>query len=88
MAESTSIELKPEERTECEVWSRVMGYHRPVSAYNKGKRQEHRDRRFFREGARGVMRRDWGQKSRNIPADVPARVYFGYKCLILLMEAA
>ena len=51
MAESTSIELKPEERTECEVWSRVMGYHRPVSAYNQGKRQEHRDRRFFREGA-------------------------------------
>lgn len=33
----------------CDVYSRVMGYHRPVSAYNKGKRQEHMDRTFFQE---------------------------------------
>lgn len=46
---SHAIELKPDERQVCEVWSRVMGYHRPVSAYNKGKQQEHRERRFFRE---------------------------------------
>lgn len=37
------------ERTRCEVWSRVMGYHRPVSAYNPGKQQEHRDRKMFVE---------------------------------------
>jgi hypothetical protein len=24
-------ELKDEERTRCEVWTRVMGYHRPIS---------------------------------------------------------
>ena len=37
------------DRTVCEVWSRVMGYHRPVSAYNHGKQQEHRDRVAFLE---------------------------------------
>lgn len=44
-------ELKPEERTRCEVWTRVMGYHRPTSSFNKGKRSEHRERRFFTEAA-------------------------------------
>ncbi|MGQ9815171.1 MAG: anaerobic ribonucleoside-triphosphate reductase [Candidatus Roseilinea sp.] len=43
-------ELQPEERTQCEVWSRVMGYHRPVSYWNIGKQQEHRDRKHFLEG--------------------------------------
>lgn len=38
-----------EERTPCEVWTRVMGYHRPVSAFNAGKRAEHADRSYFVE---------------------------------------
>ena len=46
----TATALKPEERTRCEVWSRVMGYHRPVSSWNAGKQQEHRDRKLFVEG--------------------------------------
>lgn len=33
----------------CEVWSRVMGYYRPKSEYNIGKRQEHDDRTLFVE---------------------------------------
>ena len=37
------------DRTPCEIWSRVMGYHRPVSAFNAGKQQEHRDRKPFIE---------------------------------------
>lgn len=41
--------LTPEERTRCEVWTRVMGYHRPVSAFNAGKQAEHAERRHFRE---------------------------------------
>ncbi|WP_324779221.1 anaerobic ribonucleoside-triphosphate reductase [Thiobacillus sedimenti] len=41
--------LKDEERTRCEVWTRVMGYHRPVASFNKGKKSEHRERRFFVE---------------------------------------
>lgn len=33
----------------CEVWSRVMGYHRPVSSYNIGKQGEFKERLFFNE---------------------------------------
>jgi ribonucleoside-triphosphate reductase len=33
----------------CEIWTRVMGYHRPVSSFNRGKKGEYRERRFFRE---------------------------------------
>ena len=44
--------LPEEQRTRCEVWTRVMGYHRPVSAFNAGKRAEHRERRAFREPGR------------------------------------
>ena len=31
----TNIELKDEERTKCEIWTRVMGYHRPISSSTK-----------------------------------------------------
>jgi hypothetical protein len=41
--------LKDEDRTRCEVWTRVMGYHRPVTSFNKGKQSEHRERRHFVE---------------------------------------
>jgi hypothetical protein len=43
------ILLDASERTRCEVWTRVMGYHRPVSAFNAGKRAEHGERRYFVE---------------------------------------
>lgn len=32
----------------CEVWSRVMGYLRPVSSYNVGKKGEFAERKFFK----------------------------------------
>jgi hypothetical protein len=32
-----------------EVWSRVMGYHRPISQWNKGKQSEHKERTHFVE---------------------------------------
>ena len=38
-----------ENRQTCEVWTRVMGYHRPVSAYNPGKKSEHEERLHFIE---------------------------------------
>lgn len=41
--------VKDEERVKCEVWDRVMGYHRPVTEWNKGKQQEHKDRVRFHE---------------------------------------
>ena len=44
-----AIVLDDAERQPCEVWTRVMGYHRPVASFNIGKKGEHRERRFFRE---------------------------------------
>ncbi|MCX4782664.1 ribonucleoside triphosphate reductase [Streptomyces sp. NBC_01264] len=32
----------------CEVWTRVMGYHRPVSSFNIGKKGEHAERVHFK----------------------------------------
>ncbi|MBK1699541.1 anaerobic ribonucleoside-triphosphate reductase [Thiococcus pfennigii] len=49
MNEPETILLSDEERTRCEVWTRVMGYHRPVSAFNAGKRAEHGERCYFSE---------------------------------------
>ena len=34
-------------RTKCEIYSRVVGYMRPVSQWNPGKVQEYKDRRNF-----------------------------------------
>ncbi|HXI87102.1 MAG TPA: ribonucleoside triphosphate reductase [Parvularculaceae bacterium] len=36
-------------RRRCEIWTRVMGYHRPVSAFNPGKQSEHGERLHFDE---------------------------------------
>jgi len=33
---------------ECEVWTRVVGYHRPIKLMNKGKRAEFNDRKPFK----------------------------------------
>ena len=45
----TNIELKDEERTKCEIWTRVMGYHRPISSFNIGKQGEFAERKYFDE---------------------------------------
>ena len=36
-------------RQVAERYTRVMGYHRPVSAFNPGKQSEHAERRMFEE---------------------------------------
>ena len=41
------ITLEDSDRQPCEVFTRVMGYHRPVTFFNAGKQQEHRDRTYF-----------------------------------------
>ncbi|VAW42541.1 hypothetical protein MNBD_GAMMA01-1041 [hydrothermal vent metagenome] len=41
--------LNNKDRQKCEIWTRVMGYHRPVSEFNKGKKSEHKERLHFRE---------------------------------------
>lgn len=43
------IELNDNERQPCEVWTRVMGYHRPVSSFNIGKKGEFEERKYFEE---------------------------------------
>ncbi|MCC5911188.1 MAG: ribonucleoside triphosphate reductase [Clostridiaceae bacterium] len=37
----------PECGRETEIWSRVVGFHRPVQAWNKGKQQEYKDRKEY-----------------------------------------
>lgn len=48
-AHAQAVTLRDDERQPCEVWTRVMGYHRPVSSFNRGKQGEHAERRFFVE---------------------------------------
>lgn len=54
---STSVEVKTtpvdegvktELRVPCEVYSRIVGYLRPVQNWHQGKRQEFSERRVFR----------------------------------------
>lgn len=49
MSDDKLEELIEADRQRCEVWSRVMGYHRPVESYNLGKQQEFHDRVPFSE---------------------------------------
>ena len=43
------LEKNIEKRTKCIVYTRVMGYHRPVESFNIGKKGEHRERVKFVE---------------------------------------
>jgi hypothetical protein len=43
------ITLSDEERQPCEVWTRVMGYHRPIASFNRGKQSEFQERTYFTE---------------------------------------
>ena len=43
------LPLDDAERQKCEVWTRVMGYFRPVSAFNIGKKSEYAERVCFSE---------------------------------------
>ena len=47
--EINGVELTADERQECEVWTRVMGYYRPISMYNTGKKGEFHERVEFIE---------------------------------------
>ena len=44
---SPIAKIPEEQRTRCEIWTRVMGYHRPVSQFNAGKQAEHAQRKTF-----------------------------------------
>lgn len=50
---TSSPTLADHERTCCEVWTRVMGYHRPVASFNTGKQGEFAERTWFDERCTG-----------------------------------
>jgi len=49
MNQNEILEKSKEKRTKCIVYTRVMGYHRPVESFNIGKKGEHQERKFFLE---------------------------------------
>ena len=58
------VKLNDEERQPCEVWTRVMGYLRPVSEFNKGKKSEFYTRKYFAEGKAGGGQKATGSYGR------------------------
>lgn len=49
MTDQQILQENKSQRQECEVYTRVMGYFRPVSHFNKGKVSEYEDRVWFTE---------------------------------------
>lgn len=47
--EELLLEKNKDKRTKCLVYTRVMGYHRPVESFNIGKKGEHKQRTLFAE---------------------------------------
>jgi hypothetical protein len=47
--EGQKVTLDDNERTVCEIWTRVMGYYRPTAAFNDGKKSECKERKCFTE---------------------------------------
>ncbi len=46
--EPKDTQTKPEVKIPCEVYSRIVGYLRPLQNWNQGKQQEFADRKTFR----------------------------------------
>ncbi|MBN7288000.1 MULTISPECIES: anaerobic ribonucleoside-triphosphate reductase [Campylobacter] len=51
MSEKEILTKLTDKRTKCVVYTRVMGYHRPVESFNLGKKGEHKERVKFDECA-------------------------------------
>ncbi len=49
MSREAILEKIESKRTKCIVYTRVMGYHRPVESFNIGKKGEHKERVHFVE---------------------------------------
>ena len=49
MSRQEILEKLKDKRTKCIVYTRVMGYHRPVESFNVGKKGEHKERVHFIE---------------------------------------
>ena len=51
MSNEQILAKNADKRTKCVVYTRVMGYHRPVESFNLGKQGEHKERGKFDENA-------------------------------------
>ena len=49
MIKKSILEEHEAKRTKCTVFTRVMGYHRPVETFNIGKQAEFKERKHFKE---------------------------------------
>lgn len=49
MSKGKLLDQLKDKRTKCIVYTRVMGYHRPVESFNVGKTGEHKERVQFVE---------------------------------------
>lgn len=48
------LKANEHKRTRCMIYTRVMGYHRPVESFNIGKKGEHKERVQFCENPKKV----------------------------------
>ena len=46
--ENEQEKLQPEIRIPCEVYSRIVGYLRPINRWNDGKQQEFSERKVYK----------------------------------------
>lgn len=77
------VQLDDKERQPCEVWTRVMGYHRPVASFNTGKKGEHAERRFFTESkAKAVAACAVAAAMTGCAAPDPQRIYVEMPCSV------
>jgi anaerobic ribonucleoside-triphosphate reductase len=49
MSHEEILKKVQQQRRRCTVYTRVMGYHRPVESFNIGKKGEHQERKQFKE---------------------------------------
>ena len=55
MTDNEILKANEQERPPVECWTRVMGYFRPYSQFNKGKKSEFDDRKWFLEDRCGCL---------------------------------
>ncbi len=58
----------------CEVFSRVVGYFRPVARWNDGKAEEFRDRKMFDTSALFESQKQQTPQAQKIQEAVPQKV--------------
>ena len=56
------LEKMKDKRTKCIVYTRVMGYHRPVESFNTGKIGEHKERTMFEESSASCQGRKFKRR--------------------------